>query len=138
MALSSLDDESAEPTPARLTRVLGASEEAWHALVSRVTAAHGPVSSHWTFTGVKYGWSCRLRRGKRTILYLIPQEGCFLVGIVLGDRALSLLRREELDPDVLARIDDAPRYGEGTGFRVPVTTVADCPQIEVIVEAKMA
>ena len=137
MALSALDDKTVAPTPAELTRVLGPSEEAWHSLVSRMKATYGPLSEEWNFSGAKYGWSSRLRQKKRTILYLIPQKGSFLVGIVLGDRALTLLRRDDLSPDVLAFIDEAPRYGEGTGFRVPVTSTADCSDIEVIVAAKM-
>jgi hypothetical protein len=138
MALSALDDKALNPTPADLTRVLGPSEEAWHHLVSRIEATYGPLSAEWSFSGAKYGWSFRLRRKKRTILYMIPQERSFLVGLVLGDRALALLRRDDLDGDVLALIDEAPRYGEGTGFRIPVTSISDCSDIETIVEAKMS
>lgn len=138
MALSALDDKAAEPTLSDLTRVLGPCEEAWHHLVSRMGAVYGSLSEEWTYSGAKYGWSARLKRKKRTILYLIPQERAFLVGLVLGDRALGLLRRDELTPDVLGIIDEAPRYGEGTGFRIPVTSIEDCSAIETIVEAKMA
>jgi len=138
MALSSLDDKAVDPTPAELTRVLGPSEETWHHLVSRIESTYGPLSTEWNFAGAKYGWNARVRRKKRTILYLIPQNQTFLVGLVLGDRALGLLRRDDLKAGVLAIIDEAPRYGEGTGFRVPVSSNADCSDIETIVEAKMS
>jgi len=72
------------------------------------------------------------------VLYLIPQLEAFLVGVVLGDRALSLLRRGDLNPEVLSLIDEAPRYGEGTGFRIPVASAGDIADIEVIIEAKMS
>ena len=138
MALSSFDDKAVEPTRSDLKRVLGRSEGAWHHLVSRMEAEYGPLTEEWSFSGAKYGWSARLRQKRRTILYLIPQERSFLVGLVLGDRALSLLRRDELTSGVLGIIDEAPRYGEGTGFRIPVTSRADCSAIETIVSAKMA
>lgn len=138
MALSALDDKTAEPTAAALAKVLGSSEGTWRHLISRIEASHGPLTEDWTYSGAKYGWTCRLRKKKRTILYLIPQTEGFLVGVVLGDRALTLLRRDELSTEVLALIDEAPRYGEGTGFRVPVASVADCGEIETIVEAKMS
>jgi len=138
MALSALDDKAVEPTPAALAKVLGASRESWDHLISRMETSYGPVSLEWSFAGAKYGWTSKLRRKKRTILYLIPQEGSFLVGIVLGDRALGLLRRDEISADVIALIDEAPRYGEGTGFRVPVSSPEDCEDIEMIIEAKMA
>jgi hypothetical protein len=138
MALSALDDKSVEPTPAQLAKVLGRSGKAWSHLVSRMETLYGALSEQWSFSGAKYGWSCRLRRKKRTILYLTPQHERFQVGVVLGDRALTLLRRDELSPEALAMIDDAPRYGEGTGVRLPVTALANCADVEILVEAKMA
>ena len=138
MALSSLDDRAAEPGAADLTRVLGPSETVWHELVSRMGAAYGPLTEDWSFSGAKYGWSVRLKQKKRVVLYLIPQINAFLVGIVLGDRALTLIRRDDLGPGVLSLIDEAPRYGEGTGFRIPVASAGDIPDIEVIIEAKMS
>ena len=97
-----------------------------------------PQKTNWSFSGAKYGWSLRLKRKKRVVLYLIPQLEAFLVGVVLGDRALSLLRRGDLNPEVLSLIDEAPRYGEGTGFRIPVASAGDIADIEVIIEAKMS
>jgi len=138
MALSALDDEAVEPTPVALAKVLGSSEELWNDLTDRMEASYGPLSEAWSFSGAKYGWICRLRQKKRTILYLTPQHGSFLVGVVLGDRALTLLRRGDVGPDALAVIDEAPRYGEGTGFRLPVTSRSDCKDIEIVIEAKMS
>ena len=138
MALSALDDKTVEPVAGELAKVLGPSEELWYDLISRMEASYGPLSEAWSFSGAKYGWSLRLRRKKRTILYLIPQNQAYLVGVVLGDRALSLLRRDDLSPDILLLIDEAPRYGEGTGFRIPVTSSADCTDIEIVIEAKMS
>ena len=138
MALSALADKEAEPTPTELSRVLGPSGDVWQHLVARMEARYGPLSESWGFAGAKYGWSCRLRQRKRTILYLIPQAGSFLVGVVFGDRAVTVLRRDDLSPDTLGLIDEAPRYGEGTGFRIPVSSIADCADIDVIIEAKMS
>lgn len=138
MALSSLDDKAAEPVAAELARVLGSCEEVWRELISRMEAAYGPLTEDWSFSGAKYGWSLRLKQKKRVVLYLIPQLNAFLVGIVLGDRALTLLRRDDLGPEVLSLIDEAPRYGEGTGFRIPVASAGDIVDIEVIIEAKLS
>lgn len=138
MALSSLDDKAAEPVAAELARVLGSCEEVWRELISRMEAAYGPLTEDWSFSGAKYGWSLRLKQKKRVVLYLIPQLNAFLVGIVLGDRALTLLRRDDLGPEVLSLIDEAPRYGEGTGFRIPLASAGDIVDIEVIIEAKLS
>jgi len=138
MALSVLDDKSVEPVASDVAEVLGPSEELWYELIARMEASYGPLTEAWGFSGAKYGWSLRLKQKKRTILYLIPQSDTFLVGIVLGDRALSLLRWDDLSPEVLHAIDEAPRYGEGTGFRIPVAQAADCADIEIVIEAKMS
>jgi len=138
MALSDLDDKAVEPTADEVARVLGPSETLWYDLISRMEAGYGPLSEDWSFSGAKYGRSLRLKQKKRTIIYLIPQNQGFLAGIVLGDRALSLLRRDALSPETLLVIDEAPRYGEGTGFRIPVNSEADCAAAEVIIEAKMS
>lgn len=138
MALSALEDRAVEPTAVELERVLGSAQAVWNELITRMESSYGPLSAGWSFAGAKYGWSCRLRRKKRTILYLIPQKGSLLVGVVLGDRALSLLRRDDLSPATLNVIDEAPRYGEGTGFRLPVESASDCADVEIVVEAKMA
>jgi hypothetical protein len=52
-------------------------------------------------------------------------------------RNSHLLRRDDLSAATRELIDRAPRYGEGTGFRMPVSSIADCADVEVVVEAKM-
>lgn len=138
MVLSALADQDIDPTAAGVEQVLGASYELWEHLLARMEASYGPVSTDWSFGGAKYGWICRLKRKKRVILRLTPQEGSFLVGVLLGDRALGLLRRDQLSSGTNEIIDQAPRYGEGTGFLLPVSTAADCDEVEVVIEAKMA
>lgn len=138
MVLSALDDENAAPTPEGLERVLGSAAPAWRHLHARVASEYAPVSHSWNFAGAKYGWIQRLKRKKRTLLYLTPQNGRFLVGMVLGDRALGLLDRDRLSREVLDLIDEAPRYGEGTGIRIPVSDRAECGDIETILRAKMS
>jgi hypothetical protein len=50
---------------------------------------------------------------------------------------IALLRRDDLSTATRELIDQAPRYGEGTGFRMPVSSIADCAAVEVVVDAKM-
>ena len=138
MALSYLDDRDEKPDDRVLDRALGPSREAWDHLIAVMEGSYGPLSEEWNYAGAKYGWSLRLRAKKRTILYLIPQIQNVLVGVVLGDRALAGLRRDDVTAATLTLIDEAPRYGEGTGFRVPVASSSDCADLEVIIEAKMS
>jgi hypothetical protein len=110
--LSAFDDGSRPPDSAEIAEVLGPSHGLWDRLVATVTAAYPPVTQLWNFGGAKYGWSLRLKRRDRILLYLTPQSGCFLLGVVLGEKAARTAHDSGLPEAVLALIDDAPRYGE--------------------------
>jgi len=92
----------------------------------------------WGFSSARNGWSFRLRRKDRVILYLIPQDGAFLVGVVLGERAAEAAHDCGLPAAVVALVDGAPRYAEGRGIRFAVTGQEDCVAAEALVALKMA
>lgn len=137
MALSAFDDKSHCPTPAELARVLGPAAAAWRQLVDETARDHGPLVELWNFAGAKFGWSLRLKQKDRVVLYLTPQAGQFLVGLVLGEKAVAAAGRD-LPPAVLAALDEAPRYAEGRGLRLPVSERHDLPAILRLVAAKLA
>jgi len=137
MALSALDDRSAEPTDAEVAGVLGDSFSLWTSLRDWLVEA-GIDARQWGFTAAKYGWGLRAKRGQRVIAYLIPQHGSFLVGLVLGDRAVAAAAAASLTEPMREIIATAPRYGEGTGFRVPVTQPADLDGVKTLIEIKLA
>jgi len=83
-------------------------------------------------------WSLRLRRTARVSLYLIPQTEHFLVGVVLGEKAVRAAPDSDLSAAVLELIDKAPRYAEGRGFRLPVATRDDLAAAERLAGLKMS
>lgn len=137
MALSAFDDKFHRPTPAELAQTLGPADAAWRQLVAETTRDHGPLEELWNFAGAKFGWSLRLKKKDRVVLYLTPQAGQFLVGLVLGEKAVAAAGRD-LPPAVLAALDAAPRYAEGRGLRLPVTTLDDLPAVHRLAAAKLA
>jgi hypothetical protein len=96
------------------------------------------VTEQWNFPGAKYGWSLRLKRKDRVTLYLIPQAGHFLVGVVLGEKAVKAAHECGLPDVVLSQIDNAPRYAEGRGIRLPVTGRDDLFAVQKLAAVKMA
>jgi hypothetical protein len=142
MALSAFDDRAAPPAPAELRARLGKSARLWEALVDGVSAAHPPVHEEWSFPGAKFGWSLRLKRKERVVLYLIPGEKGFLAGVVLGEKAVGALLRPApggapLPAPIRALLEAAPRYAEGRGLRVPVARKGDADTVLRLVAAKM-
>jgi len=137
MALSALDDLSRQPVDEQVASALGSGLEAWEALKHWLEDEAGVDGWEWGSSGKKYGWGLRAKAGKRTVAYLIPQHGSSLIGLVLGDRAMEKARCAALAPPVVEVITSAKRYGEGTGFRLPVTTPADLDDIRTLARIKL-
>jgi hypothetical protein len=138
MALSVLDNKSEQPDDGALAAVLGRSKARWDELIAHVAREYEPVSEEWSYGGAKYGWSLRLKRKKRTILYLIPCQRYFLCAFVFGGKATELARRSALPDKVMTTIDEAPVYGEGRGFRLEIRTKADVATMQTLAQIKMA
>jgi hypothetical protein len=124
MALSALDDRAREPTPSDLRRVLAVADPLWRQLVSHASESFPPVTGQWGHSA-RGGWSLRLKRHDRVLLYLTPQASAILVGVVLGEKAAQAAHAAGLPGPVLDLIDEAPRYAEGRGIRLTVATDAD-------------
>jgi hypothetical protein len=137
-SLSAFGEKAHPPTAALLHRCLGPAASAWVALAAHVERSFGPTTEQWNFAGAKYGWSLRLKQKERVVLYLIPQTGRFLVGIVLGARAVAAAQDAELPAAVLEALAAAPRYAEGTGLRLPVSAANELPAVQKLVALKMA
>lgn len=127
-----------KPTAEEVNAVLGASAKVWTELVDELAAKYAVPLQEWKSSSPKYGWSLRLLRKKRTIVYLSPCEGCFRVAFILGDKAVKALRHGKLSQSLAELIDEAPRYPEGTGVRLIVRGTKEMAAIRKLVEAKLA
>lgn len=136
MSLSAFDDPNEPPEPAVLRRRLGPAATAWNALVAGVTEHCDPIEELWNFGGAKFGWSLRLLRKGRVLLYLTPQEGRFLAGLVLGGKAVAAAREAGLSPALLAQLEAAPQYAEGRGLRVELSAGGDVEGLVRLVRLK--
>jgi hypothetical protein len=138
MALSAFEDPTHRPDAAELSAALGESVDLWNGLIDSVSAAYGLIDQVWNHAGAKIGWSMRLKRGDRILLYMTPQAGCFLAGVVLGERAAAAAEAWGAPPMLLKLIDEAPRHREGRGVRITVKTLEDLAMTVMLLELKMA
>jgi hypothetical protein len=136
MPLSVFDDPNQPPEAADLRRRLGPASTAWSALVGGVAEHCGPIEELWRFGGAKFGWSLRLVRTGRILLYLTPQEGQFLAGLVLGGKAVAAAQEAGLSPALLAQVEAAPQYAEGRGLRVELSAGDDVEGLVRLVRLK--
>lgn len=137
MALSVFEDRKAPPTDAAVERALGRSAAAWRRLKAELIG-ESALEEEWAFAGAKFGWSLRLKRGKRVIVYMTPCAGHFLASFVLGEKACAAASEAELPASILAAIADAPRYAEGRGFRIPVRALREIPGLLELAAIKLA
>jgi Protein of unknown function (DUF3788) len=137
MPLSAFEDPAQPPSSDELHHTLGPSATLWVALLQHVQSLCGPLSELWNHSGAKGGWSLRLKQKERVILYVIPQRGAFLVGLVLGERAAQNAEASSLPPLALAALTAAPKYAEGRGIRLSVTSQACLEAVQALVPFKL-
>jgi hypothetical protein len=127
---------TAEPTDADLASVLGPAKALWDRIVENTTADLSLTAAEWKSYSVKHGWSLRLKKGKRNILYLVPFQGSVEVMFILGDKAVAAARAGKLSQKAAKLIDDAPRYPEGTGIRIEIRSARDLSFVFTLAKIK--
>ena len=137
MALSILDEKSVIPNESQLKGVLGKTFQLWNNVRQYVSDKYSPTDEEWNFAGKNYGWSLRLKRKKRTILYLIPCKEFFLTAFVLGEKAVAAAQKSRLPKSILDMIKSARKYGEGRGIRIEVKQPKDIENVKRLTEIKM-
>lgn len=127
------------PTGRDLEHTLGPAGLAlWNHLKASVARQFPPLTEEWTWAGNAAGWSLRLKRKSRAVVYLTPYDGYFRASFALGEKAAAAAHREKLPARALALIDAAPRYVEGRAVRIEVRRMGDVRLAEAIATIKMA
>jgi hypothetical protein len=138
MALSAFDDKKKKPRASDLEKMLGRTSTHWQNLIAHIAAEYPPLDETWNFAGAKWGWSLRLKQKKRTVLYMTPCKGHFLVGFALGEKAVKAARGGALPDSVLAVIDGAKKYAEGRAVRLEIRNKKDLENAKKLSSIKMA
>ena len=120
MSTNAFIGKTEQPSVQELTAEIGSTKSLWDQLVEDLKNSEGIDIQEWRSYSPKAGWSLRLIKKKRNILYMIPLHGHFQVAFVLGQKAIDSARNSKLPVRIMKLIDEAPRYPEGTGFRIDV------------------
>jgi hypothetical protein len=125
------------PGDADLAKALGPVKVLWDGLLAHLAVEHGVSIQEWTSYSSKAGWSLRLKRGKRTIVWMSPCDRCFRVAFILGDKAVLAAHQSGLSASVLRALEEAQRYPEGTGVRLLVQRAKDIPAVKKLAIVKL-
>lgn len=127
-----------QPTEVELAAALGPAKAAWDQLLSELAQEHGVNVHEWKCHSPKWGWSLRVKRKARTIVWLSPSAGCFTVLFILGDKAMQAARQNQLPQRIVKVMEKAPKYPEGTGIRIVVKSTRDITILLKLAAVKLA
>jgi len=125
------------PTDEELTAELGTAKPVWDRLLQELADEQDLVIREWNSYSRKAGWSLRLKRGERNIVYLSPGRGMFMASFALGDNAVAAARRSKLPKHILEIIDAAKRYAEGTAVRLDIGQSDNIAPVKKLVAIKL-
>ena len=126
------------PTDAELAAVLGSAKPAWDQTIAGLKSELGVNICEWNSYSVKAGWSLRLKRKARTIVWLGPRQNAFLAAFILGEKAMQAAAAARLPQPIVKIMKEAPKYPEGTGVRILMKSVKYLPAIKTLAGIKLA
>jgi len=126
------------PTEDELTSALGPAKAVWDRFLAELAEEDGVDGQEWSSYSPKAGWSLRLKKKKRTIVWLSPCEGSFRVAFILGEKAMKAARGCAFPASVKKILEEAPKYAEGTGVRIDVTGAKDIVALKELAAIKLA
>ncbi len=127
-----------QPTEKELAAVLGSTKAIWDQLLMDLAKDFGANIQEWKCYSRKFGWSLRVKRKARTIVWLGPSGGAFTVAFILGDKAVRAAQESGLPPSVIQMINEAKKYLEGRGVRLVPKTSKDLDTIRELAAIKLA
>ena len=121
------------PTDTRVRRSLGKAVDAWDAFLDPVRGR----TREWKRYRPKDPWSLRVNEGKRTVLWLVPEEGVLRVAVILGEKAVAAGMAAGLSRRLERALREAPAYPEGRVVRFRMKSGARTGDVERLVDLKV-
>ncbi len=126
------------PNENDLAVALGPAKSIWDELLHVLAATNGASSREWKCYASQAGWSLRVKRHERTLVWLSPGKDCFHLLFILGGAAMTAARQAQLPQRVLRAIQEAPQYPEGAGVRLRVKSMRDLVAVKKLAVIKLA
>jgi len=138
MIANAFTGKARQPTDSEVAAELGPAKANWDRLLTGLAQDCDLTTREWNSSSRKAGWSLRLKRGDRKIVYLSPGHGVFMASFALGDRAVQEAHRSKLPQEVIEIIDTAKHYAEGTAVRLEVKRPQDIAAVIQLAAIKLA
>jgi hypothetical protein len=137
MDISVFTDKENIPTQNELKVALGCNFQLWNEIRQYVLEKYQYTIEEWNFSGVKYGWSFRMKDKKRTILYFLPREKYFKIAFVFGQKASDAIMETKVAAEIKSELQLAKVYAEGRGIRLSVKDERILADIKTLIDIKL-
>lgn len=137
MSLSIFEKKEEIPCDEKLEEVLGDTKSVWDTILRYMEDTYQDIGYEWKFYSKQAGWSFVIKSKKRTILYLIPQQGYFKASFVYGKKAVEEAEKAAVLKNLIHIIKEATCYAEGRSFMIDVETEEEIQLIEALVKIKI-
>lgn len=132
MAESIFGEKKELPTEAGLESALKDSKVLWDEII----ALSGGIGE-WKFYTKKAGWTYPVKKGKRTLFYMMPKDGWLQLTFVYGKRAVEAAKSAGLPEQVLDDLLQSRAYVEGQSVHVDIKSDADILTVQKLLQLKV-
>jgi hypothetical protein len=131
-------DKRVIPDTKTLEGTWGNTFSLWLRLEEYTCKKYPQAIKEWNYPGEKYGWSYRIKDKKRVIIYLLPRNNFFKVGMVFGQKAFEEIMKSQVSEKIKGELQAAKVYAEGRGIRIDVKSEKVIEDIRVLIDIKLA
>lgn len=117
---------------------IGAALQHWNAFLDGVRTQAPDVEIAWKTYAGKTGKQCVIRGKDRNLAYLKPGDGSFLFSTALSESAVAALSRSNLPKALIAEVEAATKYREGTPARVRIDSAKTLKDALTLLAIKIA
>ena len=132
MAASVLGEKTIVPDEEALNAALKGGKTLWDKMID-ISGGSG----EWKFYSKAAGWTYPVKKGKRTLFYMMPKDGWFQLTFVYGERAVEAAKSADLPEQVLIDLLQAKAYMEGRSVAVNINSNADIDTAQKLLQLKL-
>ena len=137
MSVSFFDNKAVTPDDKMVAEALNDTYSLWVELQDHIQENYPNITKEWKHYGKASGWTQKVISGKRNLLFFIPQNGCFRIRIVLGDKAASCAEASEFPDEIKDSIRNAIPYAEGRSLDLDISNQAQLGVVKRLLEIKL-
>ncbi len=130
-------DKAIIPSEDDLKIALGEKYKFWNELFSFALEKFPEASFDWHFSGQKFGWGFRISDKKRVLVYLLPRDQFFKVGLVFGEKAFEEICNSSISETIVTELKNTKKYAEGRGIRIDVQDDSLISDLKKLIEIKI-